>query len=154
MLWTWIPTKPREKGPLFKITKGCPVGLWVMTEFASTCWMPFSPPHTILELSDPFGSPKPPNRDYSFCLLLLDWSPEGWRNLPKSQNGANSPWPQRSWLPGPCLSALCDTAFQKLEVLLELGGFPLLMSRIWVHFGRREPISACYEEAVKRNTSW
>lgn len=54
MLWTWIPTKPREKGPLFKITMGCPVGLWVITELATTCWMPFSPPDTILEVSDQY----------------------------------------------------------------------------------------------------
>lgn len=108
MLWTWIPTKPREKGPLFKITMGCPVGLWVITKLARTCsfCMPFSPPDTILEISDSFGSPNPPNRDYSYCLLLHDWSPEGWRNLPKSQNGSSSLWPQRSWLLGPCLSVI------------------------------------------------
>lgn len=106
MLWTWIPTKPREKGPLFKITMGCPMGLWVITELARTCWMPFSPPDTILDISDPFGSPNPPNRDYSCYLLLHDWSPEGWHNLPKSQNGASSLWPQRGWFPGPCLSVI------------------------------------------------
>lgn len=105
--------------------------------------MPFSPPDTILEVSD----------QYQTRLILPNPQVEITLTVFYSLTEAQKDEAQQSVTLERLTSGSMPQCYMKLKVLLELGDFPLLVSRVWVHFGRREPVSAYYEEADGMNMS-